>query len=227
MSSRPGGTSKRAAKRPIVVVAGESANDREVLRCFLEAFCPQMQGRIVFLNGKVPLRDASETTLKERVRRFTLLVRAKAARERAPVAAVFLHEDLDDVDSERYDSVRERVQRALARELENAHYVLAVWEIEAWLLLFPEEVAGFTTGWRVSTKRRGGDTGKFQDPKRIFKEEISKAGVRYRESDAPAIANHIVAHDKHTTPIGGNRSYEAFRTDATDRCQKLSDSRTC
>jgi hypothetical protein len=41
------------------VVAGESANDREVLRCFLEKFCPEMQGRIVFLNDKVPLRDAA------------------------------------------------------------------------------------------------------------------------------------------------------------------------
>lgn len=37
------------------MVAGESANDREVLRCFLEEFCPEMQGRIVFLNDKVPL----------------------------------------------------------------------------------------------------------------------------------------------------------------------------
>ncbi|MGH3167111.1 MAG: hypothetical protein ACRDN0_14640 [Trebonia sp.] len=105
------------------MVAGESANDREVLRCFLEAFCPQMQGRIVFLNDKIPLRDASGATLNERVRRFASLVRAKAARERASVAAVFLHEDLDDVDSERYNSVRDRVQHALARELEGAHYV--------------------------------------------------------------------------------------------------------
>lgn len=105
-----------------------------------------MRGRIVFLNDKVPLRDASDANLKDRVRHFALLVRAKAAREQAAVAAVFLHEDLDAVDSGRYETVRDRVQRALARELENAHYVLAVWEIEAWLLLFPEEVTGFTTG---------------------------------------------------------------------------------
>lgn len=149
MSSRRGGTNTRATKKPIVIIAGESANDREVLRCFLEAFCPQMNGRIVFLNDKVPLRDASETTLNDRVRHFALLVQAKAARERTSIAAVFLHEDLDDVDSERYEAVRERVQRALTRELKNAHYVLAVWEIEAWLLLFPEEVAGFTVSIQV------------------------------------------------------------------------------
>jgi hypothetical protein len=226
VSSRRGGTSTKATKKPIIVVAGESANDREVLRCFLEALCPKIRGRIVFLNDKVPLRDASEATLNDRVRRFALLVRAKAARERAPIAAVFLHEDLDNVDSRRYEAVRERVQHALARELENAHYVLAVWEIEAWLLLFPEAVTSFANGWQVPTKRRGRDTGKFQDPKRIFKEEISKAGTRYRESDAPAIANHIVALGKHAAPIGSNRSFAAFRTDAADRCQQLVDTRT-
>jgi hypothetical protein len=111
VSSRRGGTSTRATKKPIIVVAGESANDREGLRCFLEAFCPQMRGRIVFLNDKIPLREAGEATLKGRVTRFAALVRARAAREQASVAAVFLHEDLDDVDSEQYEVVRERVQR--------------------------------------------------------------------------------------------------------------------
>ena len=193
---------------------------------FLKRSARRCRGRIVFLNDKVPLRSASEATLNDRVRRFSLLVRAKAARERAPIAAVFLHEDLDDVDSKRYGAVRERVQRSLARELENVHYVLAVWEIEAWLLLFPEAVTSFVNGWQVPTKRRGRDTGKFQDPKRIFKDEISKAGTRYRESDAPAIANHIVALGKHVAPIGSNRSYEAFRTDAAGRCQELIDTRT-
>jgi hypothetical protein len=221
VSSRRGGTGTRATRRPIIVVAGESANDREVLRCFLEAFCPQMQGRIVFLNDKIPLRDASDATLKERVRRFAFLVKARAERERASIAAVFLHEDFDEADSGRYETVRVRVQHALARELENAHYVLAVWEIEAWLLLFPEAVASFAKGWQVPAKRSGRDTGRFQDPKRIFKDEISNSGTRYRESDAPAIASHIVALAQQSAPVGTNRSYDAFRTNTAGRCRDL------
>jgi hypothetical protein len=205
------------------VVAGESANDREVLRCFLEKFCPEMQGRIVFLNDKVPLRDAGEENLKIRVARFAGQVRAKAARERASVAAVFVHEDLDEVDSRRYEVIHGRVQRALSRELANVHYVLAVWEIEAWLLLFPEEVAAFSTRWQVPTSRRGRDTGRFQDPKRIFKAEVSRAGNRYRESDAPAIASRIVAHEALASQSGSNRSYEVFRSDASDRCRGLTE----
>jgi hypothetical protein len=205
------------------VVAGESANDREVLRCFLEEFCPEMQGRIVFLNDKVPLRDAGEENLKKRVARFAAQVRAKAARERASIAAVFVHEDLDQVDSGRYEMIHKRVQRALVRELGNAHYVLAVWEIEAWLLLFPDEVAAFATKWQVPASRRGRDTGRFQDPKRIFKEEISRAGTSYRESDAPAIANRIIARGALSSQSGSNRSYEVFRSDAAERCLRLTD----
>lgn len=182
-----------------------------------------MQGRIVFLNDKVPLRDAGEENLKKRVARFASQVRARAARERASIAAVFVHEDLDEVDSRRWDLIHGRVQRALARELENAHYVLAAWEIEAWLLLFPEEVAAFAAKWQVPASRRGRDTGRFQDPKRIFKEEISRAGTTYRESDAPAIASRIIAQEALSSQSGSNRSYEAFSSDVADRCLQLTE----
>ena len=131
-------------------MAGESGNDRAILRQFLEVFCPEMRGRAVFLNDKVPLRDASDDTLKKRIEHFKRLVRARAAREKATVAAIFLHEDLDKVDSDSYRAVRDRVQRAFSGELANAHgWAPAVWEIEAWLLLFPESIAHFNAGWAV------------------------------------------------------------------------------
>jgi hypothetical protein len=99
--------------------------------------------------------------------------------------------------------------------------ISTVWEIETWLLLFPEAVTSFAKGWRVPAKRSGPDTGRFQDPKRIFKDEISNSGARYRESDAPAIASHIVALAQQSAPVGTNRSHEGFRTDAAGRCRDL------
>jgi hypothetical protein len=60
-----------------------------------------------------------------------------------------------------------------------------------------------------------------QDPKRIFKEEVSRSGTRYRESDAPSIASHIVAQNVHATPIGSNRSFHSFKADAMNRCRGL------
>jgi hypothetical protein len=225
LSPRNGGTNTRATKKPIIVVAGESGNDRAILRDFLEAFCPEIRGRIVFLNEKVSLRDARDGTLKTRVEHFKKLVQARAAREKAAVAGVFLHEDLDEVDSSTYDTIRSRVQQALARELLNAHYVLAVWEIEAWLLLFPESIAHFNTGWGVPARRRRRDTGRFQDPKRIFKDEVSKNGVSYRETDGPGIAGLVVARGEHLTPDGSNRSFADFRADVDAQCGELTDSR--
>ena len=203
------------------MLAGESGNDRAVLRVLLEALCPQAQGRIVYVNDAVPLRDATGANLAQRVKHFAKLVRARAARERAEVACVFIHEDFDAVDSPSHDVAHKRVQQALDQEFGHAHYVLAAWEIEAWLLLFPQGLTTFATSWKVPASYRGIDTGKIHDPKRVLRHEVSKAGPRYRESDGPAIVERAVAVGLHTAPAGSNRSYARFRADALACCGRL------
>src|SRR5699024_10273730 len=108
--------------------------------------CVGVPRRSTRWRGCVPRRP---TNLGRRVRKLGRLVRAKAVTEDAAVACVFVHEDLDEPDGDRYPVTRERVQRALEREFGNAHYVLAVAEMEAWLLLFPECLDAFAKGWHV------------------------------------------------------------------------------
>jgi hypothetical protein len=198
-------------KKPIIVLVGESANDRAVMRVLFEAFCPASKGRIVQLDGKFPLRAADDTNLSSRVDHLVRLVNARAAREGAAAACVLVHEDLDATDSEEYDAVHKRVQDALTRAFQDAHYALAVWETEAWLLLFPRALAAFASAWTVPAQYRGKDTGKIQDPKRVLRHSVSKSGPRYRESDAPSIAERAVQLGLHNAPAGTNRSYDAFR----------------
>lgn len=59
---RRGGTGTRAAKKPIIVLAGEDRNDCKSLRILLEAFCPDMRGRIVEIKDSVRLRQATGKT---------------------------------------------------------------------------------------------------------------------------------------------------------------------
>ncbi|MEV0391177.1 hypothetical protein [Nonomuraea sp. NPDC050643] len=98
-----------------------------------------------------------------------------------------MHEDLDGVDSDQHPEIRERVEKALAAAMRSgtAHYVLAVAEIEAWLLLFPDALTAFSSSWSVPAKYRGKDTGRVSDPKKVLKTEVSSG--RHRESDAPLI----------------------------------------
>jgi hypothetical protein len=119
--SRSGGTSIRATRKPIIVLAGEDRNDRKSIRILLEAFCPEMRGRIVEINDKVRLRDASPVNLKERVSSLARLVKARATRENTDVACVFFHEDLDQPDGDAYVTRRESVQAALLAKFNSAH----------------------------------------------------------------------------------------------------------
>lgn len=216
--SRRGGTRVRATRKPVIILAGEDGNDRKSLRILLEAFCPDMRGRIIEINDSVRLRQASGETLRSRVITLANKVRARAAREDADVACVFIHEDFDAADSDAYQTVRNRIQDALDASFDTAHYVLAVWEIEAWLLLFPDSLSAFVSSWTVPAKYRNKDTGRLTDPKRILTHEISNGSRLYRESDAPALFDKTVALNCHKTPAGSNRSWDQLQQDVQQCC---------
>jgi hypothetical protein len=211
---RRGGTGRRATTKPIIVLAGEDRNDRTSLRVLLEAISPQMRGRIVEISDMVRLRQATGDTLKQRVAVLARKVLARAAREGAEVAGVFVHEDLDAVDSADYLATHGRVQNALNRHFRTAHYVLAVWEIEAWLLLFPDALVAFNRSWTVPARYRNKDTGLLADPKRLLVNEVSSAARRYRESDAPDILAKAVSLNRQPHAVGSNRSWQRMLDDA-------------
>jgi hypothetical protein len=204
----------------VVVLAGEDRNDRASLRILLEEFCPQMRGRIVELNDAPKLRDARTSRLPERVDALARLVRARAARESADIACVFVQEDLDQVDGDVYLATRERVQIALDKAFLSAHYVLSVWELEAWLLLFPDALSSLVSGWDVPRQIRNTDTGRMADPKSVLKHVVSgSSNRRYRESDAPDVFQKAVLLGLLGQPSGTNRSWTRFREDAGEYCR--------
>lgn len=215
-----GGTRIRATKRPVAVLAGEDSNDRRCLRILLDALCPEMKGRLVEINEPVRLRQATGQKLTERVARLAKLARARAVREKAELACFFIHEDLDAVDSEEYTRIRDRVQDALDKEIGSAHYGLAVWEIEAWILLFPKALKAFVSSWEVPSKYQGRDTGKISDPKNVLVNELGNSSRRYRESDAPGVLEKAVSLGCLTEPSGTNRSWNDLCTNVSHCCRE-------
>lgn len=215
-------TGTRAVRKPVIVLAGEDDNDRKVMRYLLEAFCPAMTGRLVEIKDKVRLRQATGENLRARVEVIVGKARARAAREAADCAGIFIHEDFDGCESANSASVRQRVQKALDSCGIPSRYVLAAWEIEAWLLLFPDALADLHSGWKVPARYRGRDTGLIADPKAVLQRELGKASVRYRESDAPAVVAAAIRKGLHENPSGKNVSFSAFRADASASCQRLS-----
>ncbi|GAB2971609.1 hypothetical protein GCM10027184_21310 [Saccharothrix stipae] len=184
------------------------------MRIAIEARYPDARGRIVEINEQVRLRQANGQNLVDRVTKLVRLADARAAREKAKIAAFFVHEDFDAVDSPERAATRRRVQQALSARLDGAHYVLATWEIEAWLLLFPRAVSATHPSWTIPKKYRGRDTAKVHDPKQVMAREVSRSGGRrYRESDAPMILDKAVELEESTTPSGTNISWLELQTD--------------
>jgi hypothetical protein len=158
----------------------------------------------------------------ERASKLAGLVRARAAREQAEVACVFIHEDFDAADSPQRDVIRTRVQESLRRNLVGVYYILATCEIEAWLLLFPDAISAVNSTWNAPNRYRGIDTGRITDPKRVMKREVSGvANSRYEETDAPRIMEKVVELDLQDVPSGSNRSYRELRESASDCCAEL------
>jgi hypothetical protein len=131
---------------------------------------------------------------------------------------VFVHEDLDRPDGDVYPTTRERVQAALSLEFGTAHYMLTVWEVEAWLLLFPEALAAVVQTWRLPSKYQGADTGRLDDPKRIMTNEVTRNPRRYREADAPIAFAKAVEIGCLDRPVGTNRSWTQLRADIDNCC---------
>lgn len=121
-------------------------------------------------------------------------------------------------DGREYRTTRARVQHALESSFGSAHYVLAAWEIEAWLLLFPATLESFVSSWKVPKKLRNKDTGKISDPKRVLAKEISGAARSYREADSPEIILKAMRQGEHRTLSATNRSWTTFHDDVLACC---------
>lgn len=215
MSSRRG-TGRSAERRPVIVLAGEDSHDRQCLRLILEELCPAARGRTVEINQTVRLCAASQGSLTQRISKLVDLAKARAARERSELAGLFVHEDYDRIDSFERENVRARVQAALKSSHTLGHYVLATWEIEAWLMLFPAALQAYSRGWSVPKKYQNRDTGRIADPKRVLREEVSKGGRRYRESDSPRIIGKAIELSQLRSPTGSNQSWAEF-VDGVDK----------
>ncbi|MGI9000190.1 MAG: hypothetical protein ACR2GH_00830 [Pseudonocardia sp.] len=200
------------------MVAGEYSNDRKCLRILLEAFCPDMRGRIVEISDSVRLRQARSATLTSRIGTLLRKAHARAARDDAVLACLFVHEDLDVVDGTAYIEARKRVQAELERASGFGHYVLAAWEVEAWLIMFPEALTAHVSAWKLPAKYRKIDTGLLADPKRLLGDVLGKDGRRYREADAADVLARAVELGQHVSPQSMNRSWRQLESDAVACC---------
>ncbi|MFE9562867.1 hypothetical protein ACFYM0_17375 [Streptomyces sp. NPDC006487] len=192
-------------KSPVIVVAGEGDNDRQVLRHLIAAVHPG--AKIVDVKKKTALSQA-DTSLSPRVAELRRLSQARSVG--AELAGIVVHVDLDAVDDAKYIRVRQRISAELRKEFNcPSALALAAFEMEAWLMQFPSAFTKVNSRWILRERYRGCDLTKVDTPK----EKLRDHGWNppYEESSAPEIMGHVFgSKDGHMEPDGKNRSYEEF-----------------
>ncbi|KPH98284.1 hypothetical protein OV450_0924 [Actinobacteria bacterium OV450] len=190
--------------RPVIVVAGESENDRQVLHHLIRSLHPGK--KIVNVRRKTVLSTA-EKQLSPRVDELRRL--ANTAAVGAALAGIVVHVDLDAVDEAQYVKVRERITSELNKAFPcPSALALAAYETEAWLMQFPQAFSNLNSGWTLHSRYRGCDLTRVNDPKKRLVEH--RWNPSYRESDAPRIMEKAFAEGKLMKPDGKNRSYQEF-----------------
>jgi hypothetical protein len=204
-------------RKKIVLLFGESDNDRRAIKELAEGLRPELRGhveprpRLVLVKGVTP---------EELGKRKTDLSKQVAVdRVKLDVRGVLIHEDCDAV-----EPAQEDVAKRYADTFRNAGYrvhpVLPAWELEAWWLLWPRALGAYRESWREPTEYRGKHVGRLRDAKQCLEKAVQpknlKAAERkrfrgYQESDSPGIAKLVCERGWLTKPEGRSDSYAYFR----------------
>src|ERR1035438_419027 len=125
-----------ARKANVIVIFGESENDRKALAALVQGLCPDAEVRTL-RRPLVMLKNASPGSLPKHADRIADVARAENKRQ--PIRCVFAHEDADAVEPG-HQEIAGRIEEALRKAgmPGKIHAVVPAWEIEAWWFLWPD-----------------------------------------------------------------------------------------
>ncbi|HSZ05085.1 MAG TPA: hypothetical protein VK778_07780 [Solirubrobacteraceae bacterium] len=208
----------------LVMIFGESDNDRKAIATLVRALCPKARTKIA-RSPLVLIKNASPSDTPSRADRVAAAVRAVHARD--AVRCVLAHEDADATEPA-HESIAERIERTLrdAGTPGKVHAVVPAWEIEAWWFMWPEVVATCYKRWvepRAATPPGRIENAKERLARAVRPSQLTaaerKSFPEYRESDSIRIAEAIAAKGAADEPaLGVSGSYDRFRASVADCC---------
>jgi hypothetical protein len=227
MSKRRGRTSKRSRQRPrpgIVLVFGESQNDRRAIVELIQALCPELESRVQ--ERRRPLFLTRGMNLKKVLGRAQQIAKTvELEKIQRPVLCVFIHEDCDCLEPS-HEERAERIESAMASVGVRVFGVVPAWEIEAWWFLWPKITASISSQWKPPTAYQNKEVGKVTNAKETLAKSLSQGprsqrSREYRESDSPEIARRVRQAGLARNPQARSMSYDRFSHSVDDCCRDL------
>lgn len=213
-------------RQAVILVFGESDNDRKAIAALVRALCPGVYVRVL-PRPPMLLKNARPNTVPHLAERLAAAARAAAVRN--DVRCVLAHEDADAIEPA-HEAVAQRIERALAAAGTpgTVHAVVPAWETESWWFLWPDLVGGCYPSWQrpaVATP-----PGQIREAKERLAKAVRPAGMSkhdrarfpdYRESDSIRIAQAVEASGRVDEPTRGScQSFDRFRESVADCCNR-------
>lgn len=212
----------RKRKKKAVLLFGEDKNDREAIQELAEGLCPALAGHVqIRRHPLVLVKNVNPVELASRKR--SLRAQVAADRVRFDVRGVLVHEDCDAVEPA-HEALAARYADAFKDADYRVHPVLPAWELEAWWLLWPDELGEYRASWRAPTEFRGKHVGKLRNAKERLRRAVrpkrmtgdkAKRFPDYEESDSPGIARLLRERGCLDSPQGRSDSYAHFQRELT------------
>ena len=187
-------------RRRTILAFGESRTDTSALRELAAALRSDLPAVAPRKEPIILSKGAATTRMATLARRVASLVRAEQVE--ADVVAVLAHRDLDAIDSRETMSEiladARALQTSLAAEVPAGVVIIPIvpaWEMEAWWLLWPAQVAAYRPGWRLLPDRSGKRVDQIPAAKETLIHALRPTGRArvpdYSESDGPRIAAKV------------------------------------
>ncbi|MFD8120677.1 hypothetical protein ACFV3T_06120 [Streptomyces albidoflavus] len=208
--SRRGGS--RPPSRGIIVLAGESSNDRRLLASFIRANHPELLATATMteITDQVRLRKKTGPELAHAADTLVRKARGKAKLKSGPFVGIAVHEDMDAPTGPDYTAVRQAVSAAPPRPLPPCTRSRRR-NRRRGFCCSPTRSPCTAPPWRVPAQWRGRDTGRRSKPKEDLEAEFRQPP--FRESDGPEIVKKALDQGMLSAPCGTNRSYTDFIAD--------------
>lgn len=221
-----------------ILIFGESENDTKAIKEFIEALCPDAQGKVETRRKPIVLiKDARPENIRPQAEQIASVLAVEVAL--GPVVCVFAHKDCDGVEPAHEPIARlieQTISAALARLGVAAcavHAAVPAWEMENWLLLWPSILGAHVSSWRTPSEYRNRNVGMIENGKETLEAALrprarkgqrakSRGRVReYKESDAPSIVRAIRDAGVIGQPQGTSASFNRFVASVQSCCEAV------
>lgn len=210
------GVSRKRAKRKLVIIFGENENDTKAIASFLRGLISDAN-LLIEARKRPPvlIKDADPEDYPSRTRQIRAII--EAARVDHDVIAIFAHEDCDQVE-DAHLALEAKIKVALADGRHAVEAAVPAWEIEAWLMQWPDAFPLHVPSWRSIAQYKGRRVGLIVDAKEELARSLKpvNGGREYRESDSSIIADIVRARGWVRDPQARSDSFQKF-VEAADR----------